>query len=464
MIEVYNQTDYVDELERIVLGSVISDKHVTETVLTNIITDDFKSEKNKILYNCFLRLYTSGKPIDFVTINQDLKSNNELNIVNISYVIECSNIIGSTANINDHVEYLKNESIKRQLTNFGQKIIQDSLRAEISSLDQLSEFSKFANDLINRIYFKKVVTFKDTVLETIDEVLKNDGKEMIGIKSGFTKFDTVTSGFSAPDFTIIAAGPGEGKSTFAMNISKNIALAGNEVLYFSLEMKEKQLIWKLLSDETNMSVMDVRLGRIPVDHSVRTKLVRAKLNIYDKGGISIDDICSIVKMEKSKKDIKIVFIDYLQLIRLGSFYRKVANRNDEVTIISNKLKQLAMDLNLPIVALSQLNRDKLRKTYTKADLRDSGALEQDADNIIFIFRPFEHDMDKYTIGYNPPIDCDEQTAIIKIDKGRLMRTGEFQMIFKGEYSRFEDLGQIQYNSDNYNTIININRNNEPTPF
>ena len=168
-------------------------------------------------------------------------------------------------------------------------------------------------------------------------------------------------------------------------------------------------------------------------------------------------------MEKSKKDIKIVFIDYLQLIRLGNFYRKVANRNDEVTIISNKLKQLAMDLNLPIVALSQLNRDKTRKTYTKADLRDSGALEQDADNIIFIFRPFEHDMDSYQLGKDS-IFCDEQTAIIKIDKGRLMRTGEFQMIFKGEYSRFEDLGQIQNNSDNYNTIININRNNEPTPF
>ena len=461
MIYISHEIDQVNELERIVLGSVLSDKNVTDIVLTNIITEDFKTERNKILYNSFLRLYTSGKSIDFVSINQDLKANNELDKIDLNYIIGCTEMIGSTANINDHVEYLKNESIKRQLTFFGQKIIQDSLRAEISSLDQLSEFSKFANDLINRIYFKKVVTFKDTVLETIDEVLRNDGKEMIGIKSGFNKFDSVTSGFSAPDFTIIAAGPGEGKSTFAMNISKNMALSGNEVLYFSLEMKEKQLIWKLLSDELNISVMDVRLGRFDSSHGIKTNLVKAKLNIYDKGGITIDDICSIVKMEKSKKDIKIVFIDYLQLIRLGNYYRKVGNRNDEVTIISNRLKQLAMDLNLPIVALSQLNRDKTRKTYTKADLRDSGALEQDADNIIFIFRPYEHDMQMYNLG-NDQIPCTEMTAIIKIDKGRLMRTGEFEMVFNGECSRFEDLGQATQ-TNNYNSTINI-RSNEPIPF
>lgn len=464
MIDIYQDVDHVDQLEKIIIGSVIIDNNVVDTVLTNIITDDFKSIKNQIIFNCFLRLYSSGKAIDFVTVNRDLNANNELDRIDIKYVISCTDLIGSTANISDHIEYLKNESVKRQLTMFGHKMIQDSLKAEISSSDQLVEFSKFAESLLNRISFKKVSTFRDTVIETIDEVLKNDGKEMIGIKSGFNKFDSVTSGFSAPDFTIVAAGPGEGKSTFAMNISKNMALKGNEVLYFSLEMKEKQLIWKLLSDELNISVMDVRLGRFDKSHALKTELVRAKLNIYDKGGISIDDICSIVKMEKSKKDIKIVFIDYLQLIRLGNYYRKVGNRNDEVTIISNRLKQLAMDLNLPIVALSQLNRDKTRKTYTKADLRDSGALEQDADNIIFIFRPYEHDMQSYNLGMDT-IPCSETTAIIKIDKGRLMRTGEFEMIFNGECSRFEDLNQGSKTVETYETKIIVNRNdNDFVPF
>jgi len=277
----------------------------------------------------------------------------------------------------------------------------------------------------------------------------------------YNKLNKLTLGYSGPDYTIIAAGPGEGKSTFALNQAVSIALKQNDVLYFSLEMSEEQLIWKMLSSEFNMSVSDVRLGRFDADEAQRAKIATAKLHIYDKGGLTIDDFVGIVKMEHKAKDIKIVFIDYIQLMRVGSYSRKVTNKNDEVTIISNKIKQLAMELNIPIVVLSQLNRDKHRKQYGLSDLRDSGSLEQDADNAWFIFRPTIHNLDKYEIGSNT-IHVNDETTIVTISKQRLGVTGEFEMIFKGEYSRFEDIEENK--AKEYNYMSSMKPNKDDVPF
>lgn len=430
----------IHEIENVVIGSILMDKHTVGIAFTNLVPEDFAKPENNILFNAFLRLYSDGKPIDMVTTIEDIKINKEPDCV--AHIFHCTNIVSSTANFEYHVNILKNRSIKRNLGLLGQKIMIDSSKENLQGIDMVLEISQIASDLLNRIHTKKVLTFKEIVIATIDESLRQDEKTTLGIKTGFQKLDQIMGGFSEPDFILIAAGPGEGKSTFALNIAKNMSLNGNDVLFFSLEMKEKQLIWKLLSDELNTSVMDVRLGRFNASHGLKTELTRAKLNIYDKGGISIDEICSIIKTEKKQKDIKIVFIDYLQLISLGTYHRKITNRNDEVTIISNKLKQLALSLNIPIVALSQLNRDKTRKRYMMSDLRDSGSLEQDADAIIFIFRPSEHNMDTYNLD-GQIISCNDQTAFINIDKCRLGQVGEFEMFFNGFCSRFENAKEIQ---------------------
>ena len=444
MTELLPEHDH--ELENVIIGSILIDRNVLDFVFANLITDDFQNVKNKIIFNSCARLYTSSLAVDMVTVIQDIKANKEQDCT--QHILSVTNKVASTANLETHVLLFKYQSIKRHLGKLAMAVMNDSIKPEISAVDQIVSISERLTEIQDRVNKKKILTFEEAVIETIDEALSNEGKNMLGIRTGFRKLDELSSGFSAPDYTIIAAGPGEGKSTFALNISKFMALNGNDVLYFSLEMKEKQLIWKLLSDELNIPVIDVRLGKFSKDHAFKTELAKARLHIYDKGGVTIDDIIAIAKMEVKTKDVKIVFIDYLQLVRLGAYGRKVANRNDEVTIISNKIKQAAMEINIPIVALSQLNRDKNRKHYTKADLRDSGSLEQDADNIIFILRPEEHDMTEYTLG-TKIIGCNSETAIINIDKFRLGRTGEFEMVFKGEYSRFEDLPDESYEKTNF---------------
>jgi replicative DNA helicase len=457
MIQIHYDQDI--QLEMTIIGSLLVDKNSIDIVLGNLQTDDFNDEKCKLVYNSVLRLFTTAKGIDMLTVFNDMKQNKEPEILN--FLMECTNIVGSTANIESHIYFIKNNSAKRKLLELGYKIISESINESKSTLDKILNALTDLTDIQNRITPKKTKDFKEVLIETIEESL-NVNKSFLGIKTGFNKFDSVSGGYCSPDFTIIAAGPGEGKSTLALNQAKNISLSGKRVLYFSLEMKEKQMIWKLLSDELNISVLDVRMGHYAKDHAIKTELTKANLAIYDKGGLTIDDLISIVKMEKKSNGVEVVFIDYLQLLRLGSYYRKVSNKNDEVTIISNKLKQLCMDVDLPIIALSQLNRDKTRKRYALSDLRDSGSLEQDADNVIFIFRPFEHQLTEYTIGKNL-IQCDESTAILNIEKCRLGQTGEFEMVFNGQCSRFEDLGQN--NPLNYESSIKVNRNsNETIPF
>ncbi len=444
MIDIYQDKDI--QLEMAIIGSLLVDRNSIDIILGNLIVEDFYNEDARIIFNSAVRLYTSSRAIDMITVISDIKQNKEPDV--LSFIMSCNNIVGSTANIESHIYYLKNISAKRKLIEVGYKIIQDAQNESIPTLDQILGVINNMTEIQNRVVPKKIKTFKESVLDAIDENL-NSKNSFLGIKSGFNKYDSITGGYCAPDLTIIAAGPGEGKSTFALNQAKNIALTGKRVLYFSLEMKEKQLIWKLLSDELSISVLDVRMGHYNSDHAMKTELIKANMAIYDKGGLTIDDLISIVKIEKKSNDVAMIFIDYLQLIRLGNYYRKIANKNDEVTIISNKLKQLAMDADLPIVALSQLNRDKTRKRYGLADLRDSGSLEQDADNVIFIFRPFEHQLTEYTVGQNQ-INCDESTAVINIEKCRLGQTGEFEMVFNGMCSRFEDLNHQQKTESNYN--------------
>lgn len=238
--------------------------------------------------------------------------------------------------------------------------------------------------------------------------------------------------FLLEDFTVTH------NTSYMLNIAKHISTNYGDVIIFSYEMKERQLIWKLMSDDLSMSVKEIRLGKFDKDYISKTKIYNAKLHIYDKGSITIHELCSIAKMQVKKLDLKVIIVDYLQLVKIGNYHRKISNKGDEVGVISNQLKQLAMELNIPIIALSQVSRDKNRKRYRKEDLRETGAIEQDADNIVMIFRPVEHDMDEYFIG-KQKIECNSNTAIINIEKCRLGDTGEFVMKFNGRCSRFEDL-------------------------
>jgi replicative DNA helicase len=447
------------KLEAAIIGAIIMDKSLYDIAFSNLIPDDFLIHENRIIFNSFLRLYTSGTPIDMVTLNRDLANNNDPNCMD--QILYCCGTIGSTANFEHHVLILKDMAAKRQLCQLGWGISHESTQEGKRANDIINVALDSIKSLQSRIVPNKIKTFQEKYIEVIDKALNKDGQDSLGLLTCYNKLNKLTLGYTAPDYTIIAAGPGEGKSTFALNQAVSISLKGNDVLYFSLEMSEEQFIWKMLSSEFNMSVSDVRLGRFNPEEAQKARIATAKLHIYDKGGLTIDDFAGIVKMEHKAKDIKIVFIDYIQLMRVGSYSRKVSNKNDEVTIISNKIKQLAMELNIPIVVLSQLNRDKHRKQYSLSDLRDSGTLEQDADNVIFIFRPEVHNMNIYEMANNQ-IQVNSDTTIITIAKQRLGVTGEFEMVFKGEYSRFEDTDENK--EKEYKPMAAIKPNKDDIPF
>lgn len=431
-------------LEEAILGAILIDFRCTDIVMANLVEDDFYYFKNAQLFNVFKAMSESNKKIDLLTTFQEVKKTKS--DIDISYLMEISNKVGNSTNIETHIEYLKSESILRQCMMFAHGIVGEVNKMEKDPSTILNDLIHEAKTLQDRTVIQRDITFKDKFIMTVNECFENEGKEIIGINTGFAHLDKVMGGLIGPDYTILAAGPGEGKTSFMLNIAKHISLNYGDVLIFSYEMKERQLIWKLMSDDLNISVKEVRLGKFDIGYINKTKTYNAKLHIYDKGSITIKELCSIAKMQSKKLNLKAIFIDYLQLVKIGNYHRKISNKGDEVGVISNEIKQLAMELNIPIVALSQVSRDKTRKRYRMSDLRETGAIEQDADNIVMIFRPIEHDMKEYFIGSNR-IECNENTAIINIEKCRLGDTGEFQMKFNGKCSRFEDLESTLFETE-----------------
>ena len=431
-------------LEEAILGAILIDFRCTDIVMANLVEDDFYYFKNAQLFNVFKAMSESNKKIDLLTTFQEVKKTKS--DIDISYLMEISNKVGNSTNIETHIEYLKSESILRQCMMFAHGIVGEVNKMEKDPSTILNDLIHEAKTLQDRTVIQRDITFKDKFIMTVNECFENEGKEIIGINTGFAHLDKVMGGLIGPDYTILAAGPGEGKTSFMLNIAKHISLNYGDVLIFSYEMKERQLIWKLMSDDLNISVKEVRLGKFDIGYINKTKTYNAKLHIYDKGSITIKELCSIAKMQAKKLNLKAIFIDYLQLVKIGNYHRKISNKGDEVGVISNEIKQLAMELNIPIVALSQVSRDKTRKRYRMSDLRETGAIEQDADNIVMIFRPIEHDMKEYFIGSNR-IECNENTAIINIEKCRLGDTGEFQMKFNGKCSRFEDLESTLFETE-----------------
>jgi replicative DNA helicase len=426
------------EAEKYIIASLLIDTSVHDMVFDNLLHTDFSDKECQNIFKAAESLRSQNMGIDIVTLSVESKLESHI-------LFDYANKIGSTLNIDDYIIFVKNASLLRQLQNLSLEISLKARQDEAKSEKIILHIKNELETLQGRLNYEIERKFSLEVIETIDEAIKNKGKSNLGLLTGFKKFDQITLGLTPPDLIILAAGPGEGKSTFALNIAQYVSKHKN-VIFFSLEMKQRQLIWKMLSNEHNVQVADIRRGNFDYNKVLKTELTESKIRIFDRGGLSIDELCTICRFEKKSNNTGLIIIDYLQLLRANNTHRKLNNRNDEVTVISNKLKQLAMELDVPILALSQLNRDKNRKRYTLADLRDSGSLEQDADNVIFIFRPFIHNMDVYYLG-NENVPCGEHDAIINIEKWRLGTTGEFKMRFNGPFSRFED------ESINYGNII-----------
>jgi len=390
-------------VENAIIYHLLSSTDAQVEILSSITIDDFENKEDRLIIETAKHLQDQNKVIDIISVMQASK-NLHSDPVCVSVLMDKTAVPYPPSGLSNMIGFLKEKSSRRKLLHLSDTVRQLALEDTEAPNETAAKAIGELESIIQRTGHQQKLTFSQIATATIRNIIDHDGQEL-GLQTGFDNIDSLMSGLCAPDLTVVAAGPGEGKSTFALNIADNVAAKypDGEVLFFSLEMKASQIVYKLLSSEFDIAVSDVRKN---------------------------------VKLVGAKKKISLVVIDYLQLLGSGAG-KTYSNRNNEITFISRKIKQLAMSENVPILSLSQLNREKGRKVYKKSDLRESGAIEQDADNIVFIYRPSEHNLNEYNFGEGL-VDADESDAAIIVDKCRLGQRGIFRMKFNGTCSRFEN--------------------------
>jgi len=422
------------DLEEAVLGAVMIESEVITTLLDTITTEKiFYIPTHQLIWKAISTLYVQSKPIDIITVTDMVKFQN--GTADAYYITSLSNKIGSAANAEYHATILKQFYLRRKMIEISienaQKsysdtedvfLIYDLLLSQLNALNtELSRFSEkgFSNVVLNTV-------------EKMKEASKNHSY-ITGISTHLNSLDRVTMGWQNQDLIIIAGRPSMGKTAFAIDIARKQAKNGGSIGVFSLEMSENQLTERILSAETLIPLGQIRSGGLKKDEWNKlddyvAEIQNYKLHICDKGGLSINDICSISKNWKLKHNIEAIYIDYLQLITNNG--GKNGNREQEISGISRRLKQLAKELNVPVICLSQLSRScesRQDKRPMLSDLRESGAIEQDADMVIFPFR------EEY---YNDQAEKGRTELIIA--KHRNGKTGMVDCFFNADCQKFSD--------------------------
>ncbi len=425
------------EAEKSILYCVLIDNQKINDVMSKITEDDFNFSANIALFKAMKLLYSQNKPLELVAVSNLIKSHPEISKdVNYEYVISLLDTIASPANIDYYITIVKEKSVLRKSI-----ITLTSLTTE--ALQQPDDLSKYLQKVQQKIFDLSMNQTKTEVV-SFDVALKEYFKELkemaqnkssiTGVSTGFFKLDEFTGGLQPSDLIILAARPSMGKTSFALNIATNAAKKGSKVAIFSLEMPIKQLVNRIVSSEASINSSKLRMGKIKGDEWTKvtdavTKLVTRKIFIDETPSISIPELASKSRVLKMKEGLDMILIDYLQLMKASS---DLGSRELEISEISRSLKALAKELQIPVVALSQLNRSLEKRTDKRpilSDLRESGAIEQDADVIMFIYRGEVYN-DK---------DAVENTAEIIIGKNRNGATGDFLTVFQKDFTRFDNI-------------------------
>ena len=425
-----------DEAEQAVLGSMLTDKEAVVGAIEVLKSRDFYRNDNSIIYEAILNIYGKGEPVDIITLKDELTSMGKLDSVGgLEYLASLPDKVPTTANADKYVKIVEEKSLLRELIKTANELVQIgySQNEEIETIMDSAEKKIF--DIMQRKSQKGYESIKDILVDSFTELqeLYNKKQHITGVATGFIDLDNKTAGFHKSDLILIAARPAMGKTAFALNIATNAAISSNTpVAVFSLEMSKEQCANRILCSQAMVDSSKVQKGDISDDEW--TKLAMASGELSESAGIYIDDSSGITVAEirakcrklKIEKDIGLVVIDYLQLIS-GS--GKSNSREQEIAEISRSLKILAKEINVPVVALSQLSRAPEGRTDHRPmlqDLRESGSIEQDADMVMFIYR------DDY---YNPQA---EQTNIaeIIIAKNRSGPVGTVNLLWMPSYTKF----------------------------
>ena len=435
-VEVEKIPPHDDEAEQAVIGSMLTDKDAVVSAIEVLKSDDFYRNDNSIIYDAVMSIYAKGEPIDIITLKDELTSMGKLEAVGgLEYLASLPEKVPTTANASKYVKIVEEKSLLRSLIKTANELIQlgYSQNEEIETLMDSAEKKIF--DIMQRKSQKGYESIKDILVDSFTELqeLYNNKQHITGVATGFIDLDNKTAGFHKSDLILIAARPAMGKTAFALNIATNAAISANApVVVFSLEMSKEQCANRILCAQAMVDSSKVQKGDISDDEW--TKLAMASGELSESSGIFIDDTPGITVAEirakcrklKIEKNIGLVVIDYLQLIS-GS--GKTSSREQEIAEISRSLKILAKEIDVPVIALSQLSRAPEARTDHRPmlqDLRESGSIEQDADMVMFIYR------DDY---YNPQ---SEQTNIaeIIIAKNRSGPVGTVELLWMPSYTKF----------------------------
>ncbi len=433
------------EVEEAVLGALMLERDAYVTVADIIDTSSFYKEEHQKIFEAIKELSTHEKPVDLLMVTQELKDREQLEVVGgPGYITQLTRRVASAAHIEFHARIIAQKFIQRELIRVSSEIqtrsYDDTL--DVDDLIDFSESSLF--QVAERNIKKETVPIKPVLNEAILQIEKarhqKDG--LSGVPSGFTALDRITSGWQKTDLIIVAARPSMGKTAFVLSMARNMAVDHNRtVAIFSLEMSSLQLVNRLISSETELGNDKLKTGRLENyewEHLNRkiSNLEKAPIFIDDTPALSIFEFRAKCRRLKMQHDVQVVIVDYLQLMTAGSDNR--GSREQEVSSISRSLKAIAKELNIPILALSQLNRSvesREGKRPQLSDLRESGAIEQDADIVTFIHRP-----EYYGITEDDSGNSLMGVAEIIIAKHRNGATGDVHLSFKKELAKFSDMG------------------------
>ncbi len=431
------------DLEEAVLGAMMLEQDAVSAVIDILKPEVFYKEVHQKIYAAILRLFSKSEPIDILTVTNELKSSGELEMVGGPYYITMlTSRIASAANVEYHARILIQKHIQRELIKISSEIIKDAFEDTTDVFDLLDKaeqglFSVSESNL--RRNFEDMPSLIKQAIKDIENA-KNSDAHFSGIASGYTELDRVTNGWQKSDLIILAARPAMGKTAFALSMARNIAVESKKpVAVFSLEMSAVQLVTRLISSETELPASKLKKGDL-VDyewHQLNTKihsLADAKIFIDDTPALSVFELRAKCRRLKQQHDIQMVFIDYLQLMTLGRDNR--GNREQEISTISRSLKALAKELNVPVLTLSQLSRAVESRSNSRrpilSDLRESGAIEQDADIVMFIYRPEYYGLEQFEDGVPS-----KGAAEIIIAKHRNGPTANVRLRFIDRFAKFE---------------------------
>lgn len=429
------------DAEASLLGAILIDADALVKIADQVSADDFYDERHRYIYEAAIHLYDQHSSVDVLTLANQMKANKTLDLVGGSgYLTELTNYVPTASHIEQYADIVAQKALRRRLIQAAQEIVGMGFN-ETGGLRELIEEAETRLFEVSQRHVRQDVISLENILsasfDRLDDLHKNKGK-VRGVPTGFRDLDNILAGLQRSDLFILAARPSMGKTALALNIAHNVAVQSQmPVLFFSLEMSKEQLVDRLLALESGVDAWNLRTGSLSDTDFEKIgqamgALSEAPMFIDDTPSITVSELRTKARREAHRRDIGLIIVDYLQLMSGGGRYNSEGNRVQEISEISRGLKSVARELNVPVMALSQLSRSvesRSPQIPQLADLRESGSIEQDADVVAFIYR------EDY---YNPETDRKNITDVF-IKKHRNGPTGAAELYFDRDKQRFRSL-------------------------